>query len=183
MNTCQRNRAANRWSVAAERTLEHTHRPLNCLEGVISAALLAATMALIGCGGGGDDATSAPDANQASPAPSPTPPATQAPVSTALSGTWSDLQAAAVYAFRVDGTFEYSATFPDIFIQEVGSYTVEQSAVTLRPTRKLYRRNGVDYEDALIVRTYGWRVEPDVLRGGRLLTLTISGGEHQFSGN
>lgn len=149
--------------------------------GNIWLALLGASLVLGGCGGGGNT-PSAANVDPAAPLPAPA----GAFPATELSGTWEFVGIHAgersAYEFHADGTFSFYSRFTGVAnIQEDGRYGIDGSEVTVVPARKLY--NG-ELSTPGAVRTYEWRVEPDSIRGGRLLTLTLAGGiPNQYHGN
>jgi hypothetical protein len=181
--------------IASQGNVDDRRRAL-CRIAPLSSVLIGAALSLCGCGGGGDvpsagsveqGAPAAPGAIPPATTLPPTPPAVQTPsepavpapvAMTELSGTWeyvgNNAGETSAYEFREDGTFGFYSRFSGIAtVAEAGKYSVEGNKVTVRPEAKLYE--GEDTSPGA-ARTYEWRVEPDSIRGGRLLTLTLDGG-------
>ena len=82
------------------------------------------------------------------------------------------------YEFAADGSFSYAALFSayDIYIHETGTYRIGSEGLTLMPSRKLYRRRGVESLDVPKMRVFAWRTYS---QGGRRNLLLQANGSTQ----
>jgi hypothetical protein len=93
-----------------------------------------------------------------------------------LTGTWTyvgnNASEMSAYELDADGRYDFHARFSMgrvITIAERGRYGVEGNIMILRPQHKVY--NG-EFTAPGPTRSFSWQIEPDTIRGGRLLILT-----------
>jgi hypothetical protein len=91
------------------------------------------------------------------------------------------------YEFDAEGNYVYGSFFDiaianeTIAIYETGAYGVANDTLTLTPTSKSYKRNGVEEGDELKTREITFRLEPNVGGDGINLVLVGPASEDVFS--
>jgi Peptidase U49 len=103
-----------------------------------------------------------------------------------IEGRWTDESAIlnrAYYDFRPDSSYSFVSLFQgvspkiEIEVREEGRYTTQGDQLTLSPTKKVYKKNGVEEPDTPREQAFRWAVKP----AGSARTLELVKGNSKFA--